>query len=123
MPLNTLEELLNNNSDILNYYQNAKLLWDEILNNTNDINNTNEIAQELNKNQLTFESRCGGRSIGQEIMVYSGFARLYDTASGFSKENKALAKRIINAFEKSTCSVEVKYTAKKAAEVYGLLSN
>lgn len=106
----TQQELMNGNSDIAEYYKNAKKLWEEI-----DIDSP-DLAKELTKKQSNFENACGGRGLGQEIMAWSGLI-LY-----MNKEEKNIeaATKIYTALVKGNCNTEVKAYSKNAGVYFEL---
>lgn len=61
-----------------------------------------------------------GRWVGQEVMVVSGLAGLYTTATGFDGRLDR-ARLLYDAFQSSYCSIEVKSIAEKVARSYDLL--
>ncbi len=73
---------------------------------------------------MWFETNCGGRYVGQEIMVISGIARFYSTMLGFeANDDLDTARKIYRAIQKSYCSMEVKGHADTVAKSYGLLED
>ena len=89
-----------------------------------------KLSMELFEKQVQFESRCGGRSTGKEIMAISGILQFYKINTGFETEwdqpndfRKKKARNLYNALLFSGCSVEVKMTAKKIAKFYGLVES
>ena len=107
---NTIKELMNGNEKVTEYYSEAMKIWKTI--NIVD----KDLSTILFNNQLEFEHRCGGRNLGQEIMVYSGIVQyVCDDMS-----NTESAKKIADAFIKSNCSIEVKQFAKDAKEYLNL---
>lgn len=121
MAVYTLEKLINGEADIVENYNNARQLWDEIK-ESNAYNSVDNLAQELTNRQLQFEHRCGGRWIGQEIMALVGIGQFYSSEIGF---DAALddAIKVKNAFARSYCSLEVKWHAEKAVKIFGLTEN
>ena len=114
----TIEQIMKGNQQVIDWYQTATQKWDAILKSTGTTNVT-QLAKELGSKQLSFEHDCGGRSIGQEIMVIAGIARFYRITVGF-EGNKQAVKNIVDAFEQSMCSIEVKGCAKEIAHHYGV---
>ncbi|EJD6501506.1 TPA: hypothetical protein ACGRPM_004089 [Proteus mirabilis] len=114
----TIERLISDDENILIYYKNAQTLWTEILSQFN-YQDSYELAQTLTDMQLVFEKRCGGRWIGQEIMVITGIAQFYTIEEGFG-ENLEKAKLIYKAITLSYCSMEVKGIAEEVAKSYFL---
>ena len=119
MALDIFQSLVNNDAKILVYFQNAKHIWEEIFREL-DWENLDIFAQTLTDMQIKFEHECGFRTPGQEVMVISGFALLYDIHAGFGdNEIKALA--MYNSYQRSMCSMEVKFEAEKIAKLYNLI--
>lgn len=114
----TIERLLEGDTNITQYYQRAKQIWNKIL-ESKDSEDVNKLAELLFEKQLQFESECGGRWMGQEIMAVVGIAQFYSTAVGF-EDNLKKAKLVSNAFSRSFCSLEVKYYAKDISKYYNL---
>jgi len=107
----TLLKLINNEEEILEYYKNAEKLWEKIW-NSKESQNEKELADLITSYQFYFEDQCGGRDIGQEIMVWSGYAYLIKKTEAKPETNSELNK-FINAFDKSHVS----------SEIYGDLKN
>lgn len=117
----TIEELLDNDSQLLNYYAKAKERWLDIIQRPS-AEDMDKLASVLTVEQIWFENNCGGREIGQEIMAVVGIAQFYTTQSGFSGNYKK-ARRVYDAFWRSYCSLEVKSHAKQIAKDYDLLED
>ncbi|MRX74099.1 hypothetical protein GJU40_18405 [Bacillus lacus] len=117
MASQTIQELLAGDTDILTFYSEADNLWEQIW--ADKLSENEEgLAQLLTDYQTVFEDRCGGKTLGREVMAYSGYGYLYSANQGF--ENDHQARRLRQAFPSSTCSLEVKAAALKAADVYHL---
>jgi hypothetical protein len=72
----TVEQLLQGDSEVARYYQVAKQKWDEFFETHCDLDVT-EWTKWLHDQQIRFfEHKCGGRSLGQEVMAWSGFGAL-----------------------------------------------
>lgn len=117
MPHTTIQALLENDQSIITSYQAASRIWQEIWDNP-DSDTVEGLSQILSNEQLTFESECGYRHTGQEVMAWSGFALLYDVRSGFTEINRNKSIRLRQAFKGSFCSFEVKSMAEDAAITY-----
>lgn len=110
----TIEALVTGEQEILDSYQNAVRLWREILRSPESAT-VEGLAGMLWSWQGRFERECGGRYVGQEVMVAVGFYQYYTTAAGFG-ENLLAARRVADAFEASMCSLEVKFYASRLAQ-------
>lgn len=115
---NTIEKLMLGDEDIVAHYRSARKLWSGIMDEFPDIN-PKKLSKELTSKQLAFEHNCGGRWIGQEIMVISGIAQFYTISCGFG-DNKEKAIQVYKAFMMSYCSIEVKSVAEDVAKSYYL---
>lgn len=111
----TIEELLKN-SNVTSWYQQAKTIWDKALANINT-KDSSQIARTASSNQFEFENNCGGRFIGQEIMVITGIFRYYDEGNGFQKTLDEV-QAMYQGLQKSSCSLEVKSHADDVAKLY-----
>jgi hypothetical protein len=112
----TIEKLLKGDPSVARDFAAANAIWPELFEFMKDAN-VIDWAQWLTNKQYQFESQCGGRSDGQEVMAWSGFAYLYSTQVGF-EDNYMLADKLREAFERSMVSIEVKGAAKRAAASY-----
>ncbi|MEA1905005.1 MAG: hypothetical protein U9M97_03895 [Candidatus Hadarchaeota archaeon] len=114
-----LEELKNGNTKIVSFFVESDKKWAELLSDV-DALNVDDLAKKLGAAQFEFERICGGdRYLGKTIMGWSGFAHLYSCQVGF-EENGPRAYKLAQAFEKSMCSLEVKFAAKRAAKEYSV---
>lgn len=120
----TIQKLIEGDNEVINYYQEAKKIWKKISDKIEiqDELNIKTLAQELTNRQMSFEYRCGGRYIGQEIMAWYGIAQYYTVEDGFGSELDRLqsAKNVYEAFQRSSCSLEVKNAANNVAKFYDL---
>jgi len=121
MAVNTLEALINGNANIVEYYNNGTLLWQQIKESV-EFNDVNSLAQALTMRQIQFENQCGGRWLGQEIMVITGIGQFYSSEIGFDATYED-ALKVMNAFAQSYCSIEVKWQAEKVAKIFYLTKN
>lgn len=121
MAIYTLETLINGNAEIVEHYNNARQLWLEIR-ESEAFGNVGTLAQELTNRQLQFEHQCGGRWIGQEIMAIVGIGQFYSSLIGFDATLEDAVK-VKKAFAQSYCSLEVKWHAEKAVNIFGLNEN
>jgi hypothetical protein len=115
----SLELLVRGEGEVLGYYRAAADRWREIWSRP-ESRDLASFARLLTSEQSWFEHNCGGRWVGQEVMVVSGLAGLYTTAAGFD-DNLARARLLYDAFLSSYCSVEVKSIAEEVARSYDLL--
>jgi hypothetical protein len=115
----TIEKLMNNVEPVGNYFAAAKAKWNEILADVAVVPAA-ELAERLSHSQSWFERHCGGRWDGQEVMVLTGFASIYDVGIGYDREGrgKPEAVKLAEAFELSMCSLEVKGAAREVARSY-----
>jgi hypothetical protein len=116
----TIEFLLKSDANILEFYKKALERWESIWGSLKS-KDVAKLATKLSGEQSWFEHNCGGRWVGQEIMVVSGIASLYSTQVGFDK-NEQQAHFLYDAFQRSTCSIEVKGIAHEIARSYNLAS-
>lgn len=117
----TIELLINGDKNVISYYQSAKDRWNKIMINHKNAS-PSQLSKELTSEQMWFEKNCGGRWIGQEIMVISGISQYYTTEKGFSdKKEKALL--VYDALMMSYCSIEVKSIARDIAQSYYLIED
>jgi hypothetical protein len=115
----SLEMLVHGNPNIVGFYQAAAKRWEEIWSRP-ESRELKSFANLLDREQDWFEKNCGGRWVGQEVMVVSGMAGLYSTKAGF-RANLARARLLYDAFMSSSCRVEVKIIAEQMARSYDIL--
>lgn len=115
----SLEMLVQGRSEVVDFYRTAADRWREIW-SRKESDNLLSLANLLTSEQMWFEHNCGGRWVGQEVMVVSGLAGLYTTEAGFD-EKLPRARLLYDAFQSSYCSVEVKSIAEEVARSYDLL--
>lgn len=118
----TLEALISGDIKIVEYYNNAKKIWQEIR-ESDSFKSLDILSKELKDKQFLFEEQCGGRHIGQEIMVNVGVGQFYSSEIGFENDIINDVVKIKTAFAQSNCSEEVKSHVKKAAFLFGLNEN
>jgi len=111
-----IEELKNGNHNVVDMFVELEEKWTEILHGIHDLQES-DIAERLSNAQWDIERICNSRNLGKAIMPWSAFAHLYSCQVGF-EDNGQSALKLANAFQKSTCSLEVKSGAKAAAKVY-----
>jgi hypothetical protein len=115
----SIEMVVRGQAEVIDYYRLAAERWREIWGRP-EASQLEKLARMLQGEQMWFERNCGGRWIGQEIMVVSGLAGLYSTATGFDRNEKR-ARLLYDAIQSSFCSVEVKSIAEEVARAYDLL--
>ena len=115
----SMEMLIQGKSEVVGFYRTAADRWREIW-SRRESRDLPSLAKLLTSEQLWFEHNCGGRWVGQEVMVVSGLAGLYTTEAGFD-DKLPLARLLYDAFQSSYCSVEVKSIAEEVARSYDLL--
>jgi len=116
----SLEMLIRGKAEIIEHYRRAAERWQEVWSKP-EATNLEKLARMLQHEQMWFERNCGGRWVGQEIMVVSGLAGLYSTEVGFDKKLEQ-ARLLYDAFQSSFCSIEVKSIAEEVAKSYDLLA-
>src|SRR4051794_39845756 len=114
----TLEMLVLGRREIVDYYRTAAEKWSEIWSKS-ESKSLALFAKLIAREQHWFEQNCGGRFIGQEIMVVSGIVGLYSTSNGFD-HNLQRARLLYDAIQSSFCSIEVKGIAEEVAKAYDL---
>ncbi len=110
----TIEALVKDDPEIAHHYARGAKRWVAIL--RADPSEAS-LAMRLRIEQLWFEKNCGGRCLGPEVMAVTGIAYLYSTADGFG-DNQGTARRVSDAIQASTCSVEVKEVGERMAHLY-----
>ncbi len=120
----TIERLSKGDASVVDNFVTAKKKWEEIFESTKG-QSIESLTKKITEAQMFFEHHCGGRHQGQEIMVWSSFGTLYSVQTGFEadfesppKENYTLARDLAEAFQDSSCSMEVKVMAREAAKSY-----
>ena len=105
-----IQKILNGSDEIASYYQQAKLLWDEI-----DISDK-ELINKVQKIDEKLERICKDRNLGQEILVCYGIMQFIE------KENPDIhsAKKIADVLSSDYFSNEIKNLAKEISKRYPL---
>lgn len=121
MAKQTLEKLIQGDTEIINSYQRVKAKWAEALEgfdweSADAIVNMAKLVSEW---QIGMEHAAGDRWLGQEIMVIVGIGQFHSSETGFDT-HKEKAQIVYKGFANSMCSIEVKSYAKKAGTLYGL---
>jgi hypothetical protein len=115
----TIEALIKGNARVVGYYERAAERWRKLLLGLSP-SDVDEIADRATYAQDGFEMDCDhDRGLGKEIMAVVAIAHLYDTRPGFG-DNLDMAEAVHQALQRSSCSVEVKATAREIAKVYDL---
>ena len=117
--LYSLELLVLGRREVARHFREARKRWLENYVTMKKLP-TDEIARELGSEQMWFEQNCGGHHFGQEVMVWSAIATFYSTRYGWRPSRERFVRKLIEAFEKSHCSIEVKYEMQDAASTYHL---
>jgi hypothetical protein len=113
-------EALREGEDVREAWRAAFAKWRELLKEGAGAS-VGELAGRIGEAQIDyFEKRCGGRAMGQEIMAWSGLAYHFDSEEGSYGDDADVARKIYDAIQLSTCSVEVKLHAERAAITYDL---
>ena len=108
--------LMSGDRNVATYFESAKNKWIELIQSNSSVE---DLARTLSSAQFWFETNCGGRWEGQEIMVISGITQFYSIEDGFGdRKHKAL--EVYNALMRSQCSLEVKGEADRIAKIYYL---
>lgn len=117
----SLDALIHNEhrDELIQFYSNATDIWNRLRLNP-QYQDIDWLSNELRFKQREFEQKCGGKTLGQEIMVAVGIVQFYRVQDGFGTRIKS-ALHVYNAIKNSSCSLEVKGHNKRIAESYGLL--
>lgn len=105
--------LINGEKEILEYFQNANDLWEEIWDSKKS-EDEKELADLITSYQHYFDVKCGGPLLSQEIIAWSAYAYLLKIGKGKSNEK---LERLNNAFEKSHLSNEIYADIKKSQSI------
>lgn len=111
-----IEELKNGNERIPSMFAELEAKWSELFVNIEDMCE-DALAEVLTRAQSEVEHICGSRNLGKAIMPWSAFAHIYSCQVGY-EDNGPQALKLSKAFEKSTCSLEVKSGARDASKTY-----
>lgn len=114
-----IEKLMEGDRSIVSYFVAAKERWAGILADVGSVD-VDVLADRLTGDQNWFERNCGGRLVGQEIMVIAGFGSIFSTSEGYRRPGLGFpeANKLLQAFHKSVVSVEIKQLADEIAESY-----
>lgn len=114
----TVNWLIRGRREVLDYYSRALEIWSDIQRDLG-FDDVERLAAQLRGYQMQFETECGGRFEGQEVMLVSGIAQFYNPEQGF-EDNQEQARNLTRAIVRSGCSIEVKHGAVELAHLYGL---
>ncbi|MCF8449986.1 MAG: hypothetical protein K9G49_08980 [Taibaiella sp.] len=118
MPKFTIIDLINGKDVIIQYYKNAKEIWEEII-NSDDFSSIDKLVKMLEFSQTRFENECGGKYLGREIMAFVGVGQFYNDLIGFDNNYDDVIK-VRDAVSKSYCSIELKWYFDRAIYHFGL---
>lgn len=115
----TVAKLMANDEPVGDYFAAAAAKWEELLVDIEDVSAA-DLAERVTNAQMWFEYNCGGRWDGQEVMVLTAFASIYDLGVGYDRDGrgKREAAKLAEAFARSMCSLEVKGAAREVAASY-----
>ncbi len=103
----TVERLIEGDLNIVEYYNRAREIWEEILSRP-EAEDVDGLATILGSRQRDFERECGGRFLGQEIMAVVGIRQFYSSAGGdpenLDPQNLRMVELVREAFRRSSCS-------------------
>jgi hypothetical protein len=114
----TIGLIFKKDEKIIKYMANACAKWDKYLNNESP--NIESICKFISKTHLDFEHDCGGRDIGQELMVLAIFFKIYSKDKGLSEDKRDQAWIYREAFSKSSFSIEGKAKMNRLADYLGI---
>jgi hypothetical protein len=124
----TVEALIKGDSRILGFYTKACDRWNQILIEI-DIKDTDALCEKLQVAQGWFEHNCGGKNMGQEIMVLTGIGQFYSTKVGFDpafdederadRRRKAVA--VLAAFRRRGFTMEMQGLVKDVQQYYRIM--
>lgn len=115
--IRSLELLILGRREVARHYREARKRWLEIYSDEKD-SSIAELARRLDTEQMWFEQNCGGHHFGQEVMVWAALATFYSTKTGWKTGRAKFIAKLVEAFDASYCSIEVKYKMKDAAAAY-----
>lgn len=117
MTIRSLELLILGRREVARHYREARKRWLNIYSEEKH-SSVADLARRLDTEQLWFEENCGGHHFGQEVMVWAALATFYSTKSGWKAGGAKFIAKLVDAFDASYCSIEVKYEMKDAATAY-----
>lgn len=113
-----IEKLMRGDAGVATAFSSAHKKWAELLKDVDSVSEA-DLAERLSNEQTWFEETAGGRGEGKELMGWTGFAFLCPNSSGWDG-NESRGVKLLKAFGGSSCSLEVKTYAKRAAQSYHL---
>lgn len=115
-------EALRENQDVGAFYRAAFTKWRDLLKGIGGAS-LSELANAIGEAQFDyFEKQCGGRSMGQEVMAWTGIAYFHDAEEGFGDDIEK-ARKVYDAMQLSHISIEAKVHAEKAAISFDLFED
>lgn len=114
--ISVIAALLHGDQGMAAKFAKAKMFWDEFFEEHAE-DDIDGLAHALSNAQAECEEIMGGRDLGKSTMPYTCLGSLYDDTLGF-EDNRKLAERIVRAFDRSMCSLEVKSAAEQAKSLY-----
>ena len=117
----TLARLIDADEKLPVYYRRVRNRWSKILRDEL-FEDVDGFAQSLHHHQHGFEEDCESVALGKEVMAIVGIMQFHDYRWGWQDipANLKRALFVLEAIEKSSCSVEVKSAAKRIARFDGL---
>jgi hypothetical protein len=116
--ISVIKALMAGDRDMAADFVKAKEFWRDFFFVNKDAS-VKRMAEALSEVQFDFERLFNmNRGFAKEIMPYTALAYLYDEQNGF--ESESVARAVVHGFEQSMCSLEVKYSAKRAAALFHL---
>ena len=116
--ISAIHELLRGRQRVARRFNKAHMFWKEF-HKAHKSDSIDELAKALSSAQFAIEARFDSdRDMGKSCMVYTCLGTLYDEANGF--RDMARVNKILQAFDKSMCSMEVKMSIPKVKALYML---
>lgn len=111
----TLQALLQG-EPVAEWYQAAKEHWEQALSKI-DATDPKAVARVAGDEQFWFENNCGGRFIGQEVMVVAAIAHYHSSEDGFG-DRMDKAEAMYRGLIISGCSSEIRWHAEGMLGIY-----
>jgi hypothetical protein len=116
--ISVIKSLMDGDESIVSKFQTTQKFWEKFFESA-DTSTTESLAKALSDAQSDLEMKLDmNRALAKEIMPYTCLAYLYDERDGF--EDRALARQVVKAFQKSMVSLEVKSYAEDAQVIFNL---